>query len=139
MKELKDEEINLIEYDYNPEDRVEFPGYLIYSLIQILSAFYDKETQPVFLNGFQSSVKQKKNSEGALEQVDVEWQSYPTAASYFNQKPVNASTVLGAGAQDLLLQLKQIHLNNIKSGVAKQVGGFTQPKKEEDNAEIKLA
>lgn len=124
------EEINLFEYTYPDGVMIEIPGRLLEGLIQILKTVDEKETTKGFINNY--PLNSKENFEGdLLKSVDVEWKGYSSAESYFNQNPQEIKSLLGAMALDLSLMLKQAHLENIKSGVAKKIGSF-EPETSED-------
>jgi hypothetical protein len=125
------EEINLLEYTYPEGVKVEIPGRLLEGLIQILSEVDKKETTVGFINNYPQSSKEVFR-EDFLESVDVDWTGYSSAESYFNQKPQDIKTMLGVMALDLLLMLKQGHLENIESGVAKKLGSFEPENSKED-------
>jgi len=126
---MKDNEINLMEYVYDQETMVNIPGSMLYALLQLLRQVVDDQTKTVFTSKYGTDVKEIY-TEKLLEKVEMTLKDYPTATSFFNQTPVDGVSVLGAMAQDLLLLLQQGHLDNIKSGVAKQVGTFTPENKD---------
>lgn len=126
-----EEQINLFEYTYPDGVSVEMPGRLLEGLIQILSEVDKKETTMGFINNYALTGKETFR-EDFLESVDVEWKGYTTAESYFNQKPQDIKSMLGVMALDLLLLLKQAHLENINNGVAKKIGSFEAEKEDND-------
>lgn len=120
---MNEEQINLLEYSYPEGTTIEIPGRLLEGLIQILTTVDEKETTRGFINKYPLESKEIFRGD-FLESVDVEWVGYPSAESYFNQKPQDIKTLLGAMALDLCLMLKQAHLENINLGIAKKVGSF---------------
>lgn len=126
-----EEQINLFEYTYPDGVSVEMPGRLLEGLIQILSEVDKKETTMGFINNYALTGKETFR-EDFLESVDVEWKGYTTAESYFNQKPQDIKSMLGVMALDLLLLLKQAHLENINNGIAKKIGSFEAEKEDND-------
>ncbi len=124
------EEINLLEYTYPDGVMIEIPGKLLEGLIQILKTVDEKETTTGFINNYPLTSKENF-TEDFLTSVEVDWKGYPTAEAYFNQKPQEIKSLLGAMALDLCLMLKQAHLVNIENGVAKKIGSF-EPEIEED-------
>lgn len=134
IEELKDEEINLLEYIYDDTDTVEVPGRLMEGLIQILRQVEENETSQGFISSYPTEQKLDKK-DGVLESVKVEWEMYPTALSYFSQQPQETKSMLGVMALDLLMLLQQKHLENIRSGKAKKIGSM---KKVEDDG-VKLS
>jgi hypothetical protein len=133
---MNEEQINLLEYSYPEGTTIEMPGRLLEGLIQILTAVDEKETTKGFINSYPLTSKEVFR-EDFLEAVDVEWTGYTTAESYFNQKPQEVKTMLGAMSLDLCLMLKQIHLSNINNKVAKKIGSFEQ--ESEGTGDIKLS
>lgn len=133
---MQDSEINLLEYVYEPGQMVEIPGKLMEGLMQFLRTVHQSETKTGFISAYPKSTKEvfSKTDKKHLEKVDVKWEIYPTAEAYFNQAPQEITTMLGAGAQDLLMLIQQGHLDNIKAGVAKKLGDF----KEEPAVDLKL-
>lgn len=135
---MKDEQINLLSHVYDKEQVVEFPGQLIYALMQVLEQVaesekvlglpttYAKKTKEIF-------DKERTMVDGSkfLVSVEQELELFPTASSFFNQKPQETVSMLGAMAMDLLGGLKEIHLDNIKKGIAKPVGTFEKVQNEE--------
>lgn len=134
IEELKDEEINLLEYIYDDGDMVEIPGRLIEGLIQILRQVEQNETNQGFISSYPTEQKLNKNDD-VLESVEVKWEQYPTANSYFTQQPQEIKSMLGVMSLDLLMMLQQKHLENIRSGKAKKIGSI---RKVEDNG-VKLS
>lgn len=132
---MDEEQINLLEYSYPEGVSVEIPGRLLEGLIQILTTVDEKETTRGFINKYPLNSKEVFKGD-FLESVDVEWKGYSSAESYFNQKPQDIKTLLGAMALDLCLMLKQAHLENIKVGVAKKQGTF-EPQEEKDEVKLK--
>lgn len=128
---MNEEQINLFEYTYPDGVSVEMPGRLLEGLIQILSEVDKKETTMGFINNYALTGKETFR-EDFLESVDVEWKGYTTAESYFNQKPQDIKSMLGVMALDLLLLLKQAHLENINNGIAKKIGSFEAEKEDND-------
>lgn len=120
--------VNLLEYVYQPEDLIQIPGNLLYGLMQVLRQVKDSETHTVFTTAYATKAKEvfSKEDKNLLEKVELELKQYPSAQSYFEQQPVEATTMLGNASLDLLLLLQQIHLDNINSGIAKPVGTFTK-------------
>lgn len=116
--EMDKKEINLLEYTYPEGVNVEIPGRLLEGLIQILSEVDKKETTRGFINNYPKASKNKMKGD-FLESVKVDWEGYPTAESFFNQEPQDIKSLLGVMALDLCLVLKQGHLQNIESGIAK--------------------
>ncbi len=133
IEELKDEEINLLEYIYDDGDTVEVPGRLMEGLIQILRQVEQNETNQGFISAYPTKQKVNKKKD-VVESVEVEWEMYPTANSYFSQKPQETKSMLGVMALDLLMLLQQKHLENIRSGKAKKIG--TMKKVEDDGVKL---
>jgi hypothetical protein len=140
-KQMKDSEISLLSHTYDNNTMVEIPGALLYSLMQILQSVKENETTMGFNTTYVKSSKEifdkeRKMSDGSpfLNKVDQDFEGYPTAESWFSQKPQEHVSMLGCGAMDLLMLIQKGHLENIKAGLTKEVGAFT---KEED--EIKLS
>lgn len=133
IEELKDEEINLLEYIYDDGDMVEIPGRLIEGLIQILRQVEQNETNQGFISSYPTEQKLNKNDD-VLESVEVKWEQYPTANSYFTQQPQEIKSMLGVMSLDLLMMLQQKHLENIRSGKAKKIGSIR--KVEEDGVKL---
>ena len=137
---MEDEQINLLDYTYPEGVMVEIPGRMLEGLIQILKTVDERETTKGFINTYPTSNKEifSKDKEGFLESVKVEWKTYPTAESYFNQEPQEVKTLLGAMALDLTLLLKQAHLENIKSGIAVERGSFAIENDEKEDIKLSL-
>lgn len=128
-------EINLLEYSYPDGVKVEIPGRMIEGLMQFLRTVQQNETSMAFTNSYPTKFKEifaKENKE-FLEKVEVDYKPYPTAESFFSQTPQAVTSVLGAGAQDLLMLLQQAHLDNIEKGVAVKRGTV-----KEDESPLKL-
>lgn len=138
VKDLKDEEINLLEYVYPQGTMVQIPGRLLEGLIQILNEVDKKESTRGFIDKYPTTSKKMFNETNKehLQAVQTNWEVYPTAESYFNQEPQEIKSMLGVMALDLLLLLKQGHLENIRSGVAVKLGTFETEIK---NEEVKLS
>ena len=128
---MEDKEINLLEHVYDKGQMVEFPGELVYALMQVLEKVADHEKVTGFPTAYAKSTKEvfdkeRTMSDGSkfLVAVEQELELYPTAESWFNQRPQELVSMLGAMAMDLLGGLKSIHLENIQKGIAKPVGTF---------------
>ncbi len=123
-----DEQINLLEYTYAPEDVVSIPGMALVELMMFAKAVatneekvglafsYPKKTKEVY--GDDKKFLVAVESEGVKE--------YPTATAFFNQQPQSFTSLLGASAQDALMKLQSVHLQNIKSGLSKIHGNFVK-------------
>lgn len=119
----KDEQINLLEYAYPDGVTVEIPGRLLEGLMQTIKQVVDNETYQGFTDTYPKTVQEVKGKESKLiEEVKLELTPYPTAQSYFSQEPQKIKTMLGVMCEDLLLFLKQIHLDSINEGKAQKIG-----------------
>lgn len=134
---MKDEQINLLSHTYENNTMVEVPGALLYSLMQLLQSVKDNETTMGFSHTYTKKSKEifnkeRKLADGSpfLDKVEQEFEVYPTAESWFSQKPQEHVSMLGAGAMDLLMLIQKGHLENIKAGLTVEVGTF----KKEDEA-----
>lgn len=132
IEDLKDEEINLLEYIYTEGETVTIPGKLVEGLIQLLRQVETNETNQGFISTYPKNQKVKKTEEDLIEAVEVEWELYPTANSYFSQQPQETKSMLGVMSLDLLMLLQQIHLENIRAGKAKKIGSIQTPEKDAD-------
>lgn len=131
------EQINLLEYAYPDGVSVEIPGKLLEALLQILRQTVQSETSQGFIDNFPKSFKEVKNKETKiLEEVQIEWTPYTSPQSYFSQQPQNIKSMLGVMAEDLLLLLQQVHLDNIENKRALKIGTL-KPKINKD--EIRLS
>lgn len=124
MQKVEDQ-INLLEYEYAPDQvvTVDLKGHHILGVMQVLDAIVKDNTHSVFLNGYQSQATPKfVDFEGnqKLDSVEVTWEGYPNANSFFNQVPTEGLSVLGAHALDLLTVFKGVQKNLIDQGVAKK-------------------
>jgi hypothetical protein len=125
---------DLKEYVYKDGVKSEIPGDLHYALITILEQVVENETvHNAFLYTYPEKSKKifNKDNKEVLEKVETEWKDYPTAQSFFDQTPVKAMSVLGAMAEDLLLLLREGHLDNISKGLTNKIGTFA-PKEDSD-------
>lgn len=124
---MKDNEINLLENVYDDNTMVEIPGNFLYSLLPLLEQVQLKETDTSFVSSFpESSKKVMTSDKKELEKVDINWSLYPNPNSYFNQIPVETTSLLGVMAMERLLIAKTLHLENIKKGLTKVKGSFEQ-------------
>lgn len=135
LEELEDHEINLYEYVYDVEDTVEIPAKMLEGLIQVLDQVKKQETNSGFVSVFPKTAGKVVKNGDRVAQVDVDWEVYPTAESYFNQQPQEIMTMLGALSWDLLLQLQGLHVSNIRMGKAKKIGSM-QPVKQESDVKL---
>lgn len=123
------EQINLLAYTYDADQTTEIPALALMELIQFAKAVATQEEVVGLSYKYSTKTKEKKDKDFliAVEENNVE---YPTAESFFNQEPKTFISMLGAGAQDLLLKLQNVHLQNIEKGIAKPVPtGEFQPAK----------
>lgn len=123
---MENKEINLLEYIYEPGQMVEIPGRLMEGIIQLLKLVEDNERKQGFCFSYDIKIKKKFDKEKKLESVDTERENYETAEAFFNQKPKEYLSMLGAMAVDLGMQFKQGHLKNINDGIAKKIGSFKE-------------
>lgn len=132
-------EIDLKEYTYDPQTpiNIQINGKLLETLIDFFDHRHRENTHFGMGVAYPVSSQLKKDKEGNLQSVDVKWEQYPTASSFFSQgdEPQEFVTMEGALALEILFQLKQIHLDNIDKGIAKKVGTFKTPQ----DAELKLS
>ena len=127
----------LKEYIYKDGATSEIPGDLHHSLIGLLEQVIENETvHNAFLYTYPEKSKKVFNKEDKefLEKVETEWKDYPTAQSFFDQTPVKAMSVLGAMAEDLLLLLREGHLDNISKGLTNKIGTFVT----KEDSDVKL-
>lgn len=120
-------QVNLLEHIYDNSTMVEIPGTMLYAMLTLLNQVKDNETIPnAFISQYPEKSKKVFNKEDKnfLEKVEVDWGTYPTAQSFFEQTPVEAMSLLGAMATDQLMLLQQAHLDNINNGLTKKVGSF---------------
>ena len=134
---MKEENINLLEYQYTNGAEVTIPGDLVYGLMQVLNQVKESETHYVFNHYYDANPKEVKGLNGAVSAVKTEKVKYPSAESYFNQEPQIATTMLGNASLDLLMVLQGVHSAEIEKGNAVKVGSVVAPKKEK--VDVKLS
>jgi hypothetical protein len=134
------QEINLLSHTYDNNTMVQIPGSLLYALLQILQSVKDRETNIGFTATYAKKTKEvfnkeikMDNGEPFLAKVEQEFEVYPTAESWFAQKPQEHVSMLGCGAMDLLMLLQKGHLENINNGLTVEVGTF---KKEDEKIQL---
>lgn len=135
VKDLKDHEINLTEYIYGERVNVEIPGKMLEGLIQLLRQVEANETEVGFAHQYPTSTKYKTDKDGKVKDIKVEFEDYPSAEEFFNQRPQTFKSMLGTMSQDLLLILSSIHLENIRSGKALKIGSIMEKPK----ADVKIS
>ena len=123
---MNEEQINLMDYTYSPETTVEIPGTALIELMLFAKTVVTNEERLGLAFSYSKKTKESKNKEGMLLGVSEELAEYPTAESFFSQQPRQFTSLLGAGAQDLLLKMQSAHLANIQSKKAIKI------EKEED-------
>jgi hypothetical protein len=124
-------EINLLEYIYDDQVKVEIPGSLLYALMQVLNQVKENETQYVFTHYYNEAPKTVKGLNDLVEKVETTLTKYPSATAYFNQEPQIATSMLGNAALDLLMLVQQVHSEQIEKGNALKVGSIQTPKKDD--------
>ena len=115
---MKDEQINPMDYTYNPETIIELPGTALLELMLFAKTVVTNEERLGLSFSYSKKSKEVKGADKNLQKVEEELVDYTTAESFFSQTPRQFTTLLGAGAQDLLLKLQNMHLQNIKNNVA---------------------
>ena len=135
MEVVKDEDINLLEYGYTKDaSETSLPSEAIFQLMIFAKAVAESEEHSGFMHTYpKNKPKVHKDKGGDIEAIEVDWDVYPTAKSFFNQNPQLFHTALGASALDLLNKMQAIHLENIKSGKAVKLGVFAQNEKQEQD------
>ena len=129
LDQLQDHEIDIKQYVYDANDKVEIPAKMVEGLIEILGQVQTNETTYGFIGQYPESSKEIKDENGKVIKVEVKWNSHQSAESYFNQEtPLETTSMLGVMALDLLMLLKQVHLSNIRSGKAQKIGTIKPPK-----------
>ena len=134
-EQIEPNNINLLEYKYAQEDFVQIPGMALYELMLFAKAVAEAEERMGLCYSYPKKVKEIKDKD-FLTAVEATWEEYPTASSFYSQQPQMYTSMLGAGANDLLLKIQNVHLQNIQNGTAKKLGTFET---EEENVEIKLS
>lgn len=120
------ENINLLDYDYedNQMITIEIPGKLLETTISMFDTIQKMETHYGISDTYPKTVKEVhgKDSDGKkyLKKVEQELVQYPTMESYATQPFQVFKTQLGAVAFESLMNFKEIHLDNIRKGIAKQ-------------------
>lgn len=127
------DQINITDYAYREGQTVEIPAQALIGLMDFLTNVKLQETNRVFLEDYPKSSKVKKDKDGNVESVDIDWTNYESAQSYFSQEPVLARTLIGTVSEDLYLMLSSVHYENIKRGVAVKRGSVQAPNKEKVN------
>lgn len=128
------EPINLLEYITNdPKQKTEIPTQAVHALMSVLNQVKESETHYVLNHYYNKSAKEIKNGD-LVEEVKLESEKFPSASSFFSQEPTIATTMLGVAAQDLLMGLQQVYLQEIEQGKVNKVGTVIAPK----NEDIKL-
>lgn len=122
------EETDINEYGYLSNQKVELDGQTFTNLMSYLNQVIVDQTEIGYSNSYVKKSKEKfetqSNGEKVLQEVEQEFVVYPNPNSYFSQQPQTFTSMIGAGASDLLLVLQSMHVDNIKKGVAKKVGAF---------------
>jgi hypothetical protein len=112
-----EEQINLLDYTYSPETEITLPGTALIELMLFAKTIVTNEERQGLAFSYSKKTKEVKDK-SKLVSIEEDLIDYPTAEAFFNQKPRLFTSILGAGAQDLLMKLQGLHLNNIKNNVA---------------------
>ena len=110
-----EEKINLADFSYNKDTKVEIPALALMPLLNLLNGVIQQETK-MALSYEYPTVEGKE-----IKMVDH------NLASFFNQPGVKVISELGASALEMQYVLEDIHAKNIESGVAiknEEVGQF---------------
>lgn len=119
------ENINLLEYGYAPDQKVtiDILGNQLLGLMHLLNAVVQQERHVLYLDEYPMSSEPsfvEVEGEKKLDAIDIQWEAYPNAASFYNQRPTTGLTDLGARALDLLNPIRIMHKELIEDGTAKK-------------------
>lgn len=116
--------LDLFNYTYAPDAKVEITGTLFYALMQVLNQTKIDNTYTGLAYDYASKVKKVKKD--GVDKIEIELQKHPSALSYFEQPQLEFTTMLGNLALDLLMIMQGQHSENIKNGIAKPHGEFEE-------------
>lgn len=120
--QIKDENINLLEYGYNPEQTFELSANAILQIMLFAKQVAEKEEYMGFAHQYpKSEPKLHTTEDGSLEAVEMEFAVYESPTPFFNQQNQMFHSMLGVAALDLESKMQAIHLEHIKSGVATKI------------------
>lgn len=123
---MNTENINLKDYQYSDgqEIDIKMQGKLLETLLDVLDTIQKVETHYGISDTYSIKTKEVLDKDKKVVKVEQELKQYDTLQSYATQPFQVFKTQLGAVAMEMLLTLKQIHLENIEKGIAVKKGVF---------------
>ncbi len=127
-------EINPFQYTYPPNAMVEIPAAALLNILYFCEKVIESQPTKGVPYVYPTNVKEKKDKEGKLLAVDVDWQPYPTVEPFLNtiNNPIRIATEVSIISEQVSYSFMNLHLQNIEKGIAKKVGELT--KEEGDSA-----
>lgn len=123
---MNTENINLKDYQYSDgqEIDIKIQGKLLETLLDVLDTIQKVETHYGISDTYSIKTKEVLDKDKKVVKVEQELKQYDTLQSYATQPFQIFKTQLGAVAMEMLLTLKQVHLDNIEKGIAVKKGVF---------------
>jgi hypothetical protein len=128
-------QINPFEYTYPPNTMVEIPAAALLNILFFCEKVIESQPTKAVPYVYPTNVKEKKDKEGNLLSVDVEWKPFPTVEPFLNtiNNPIRIATEVTIISEQVSYSFMNLHMQNIEKGIAKKLGELT---KEQEDAEI---
>lgn len=124
----KDLNLKEYKYDLDQEISINIPGKMLETLLEFLDTIQKVETHYGISDTYSKTTKEVFDKSKNLVKVEQKLEQYPNMQSYATQPFQVFKTELGAVALEMLMNFKQIHLDNIEKGIAKKQGIFEMAK-----------
>ena len=121
----EEKEINSYEYGYAPEQEILLNGIAVLAMIDLLSEVVSTQPNMFASLVYPSKTEEVTDKDGKLMMVNTEWKEH-TPDSFFTTAvqeggALPGMTALALKCEQLRYALNTVHLQNIKSGLAKKV------------------
>lgn len=121
-------QINPFQYTYPPNTMVEIPAAAILNILYFCEKVLKSQPSMGVPYVYPTNVKEKKDKDGKLLAVNVDWEPYPTVEPFLNtiNNPIRIATEVAIVSEQISYSFMNLHLQNIEKGVAKKLGELTK-------------
>lgn len=134
------ETIDLFEYEYSPNHMTEIPSNNLLNILYFCKKVIDSQVTLGVPYTYPNDVTLKRNSEGGLESLEIDWKAYgdDDRKVFFDSMntAIPFATEVSILAEQVSFAYSRLHQENIEKGVAKKRVELTKEQEDESVSQL---
>lgn len=132
--------IDLFEYEYSPNHMTEIPSNNLLNILYFCKKVIDSQVTLGVPYTYPNDVTLKRNSEGGLESLEIDWKAYgeDDRKVFFDSMntAIPFATEVSILAEQVSFAYSRLHQENIEKGVAKKRVELTKEQEDESVSQL---